>query len=322
MLRLLFEFLQSLLGSSLRTVALWLYACAAVALLLAWLLPPLRLALHRLRARAGAEEGLFLRCPQCGTVNLPGDPQCLSCGRALHLPFFLRTRLRFDALKRHLWVRRVRLLGVATGLVVFYSLTLTVVLAVDFASPGSDLRRLVAAATVLAMLAAAHLFRSALSLDGRGVLSKLSHAFLGLSCVGFTLTGLLLSTATAPAEPLPLGELRLEGRMVRFNDLAVPVPDDSITLEYLQLDHPVLGYHQIVLLALSGAERRDVGYGPLTRRLLTHLTRNTDWYDRRGLEVRLRADRRRLVPGTTYRVLNAGRQLSIRPAPSPPGPAT
>src|SRR3989304_3662629 len=140
MLRLLFEFLQSLLGSSLRTVALWLYAGAAVALLLAWLLPP--------------------------------------------LPFFPRPRLRFDALKRHPWVRRVRLLGVATGLVVFYSLTLTVVLAVDFASPGSDLRRLVAAATVLAMLAAAPLFRSALSLDGRGVLSKLSHAFLGLSCVG------------------------------------------------------------------------------------------------------------------------------------------
>jgi len=35
MLRLLFEFLQSLLGSSLRTVALWLYAGAAVAFLLA-----------------------------------------------------------------------------------------------------------------------------------------------------------------------------------------------------------------------------------------------------------------------------------------------
>lgn len=321
MLRLLFEFLQSLLGSSLRTVALWLYAGAAVALLLGWLLPPLRLTLHRLRARAGAEEGLFLRCPQCGTVNLPGDPECLSCGRALHLPVFLRTRLRFDAAKRHPWVRRARLLGVAAGLVVFYGLTLTVALAVDFASPGSDLRRLVAAATILAMLAATHLLRSALSLDGRGVLPKLSHAFLGFAFLGFTLTGLVLSSATAPAAPVPLGDLRLEGRMVRFNDLAVPVPDDSITLEYLQLDHELLGYHQIVLLALSGAERWEVGHGPFVRRLLTHLTRNTDWYDRRGLEVRLRADRRRLVPGITYRVLNAGRQLSIRPAPSPPSPA-
>ncbi len=321
MLRLLFDFLQSLLGSSLRTVALWLYACAAVALLLAWALPPVRLTLHRLRARAGAEEGLFLRCPQCGNVNLPGDPQCLSCGRALHLPLFLRIRLRFDAAKRHPWVRWARLLAVTAGLVLFYGLTLTVVLAVDFASPSSDLRRLVAAATVLAMLAATHLLRSALSLDGRGILPKLTHAFLGLSCLGFTLAGLVLSTATAPADPLLLGELRLEGRMVRFNDLAVPVPDDSVTLEYLQLDHPVLGYHQIVLLALSGADRREVVHGPFVRRVLTHLTRNTDWYDRRGLEVRLRADRRRLVPGTTYRVLNTGHQLSIRPAPSPGGPA-
>ena len=320
MLRLLFEFVQSLLGPSLRTLALWLHAGAAVALLLAWVLPPLRLLLRRLQARAGAEEGLFLRCPQCGNVNLPGDPKCLSCGRALHLPFFLRFRLRFDAAKRLPWIRRARLVGTASGLVIFYGLTLAVVLAVDFASPGTDLRRLVAAGTVLAMLAATHLVRSALSLDGRGILPKLSHAFLGFAFVGFTLAGLILSTATAPAEPLPIGELRLEGRMVRFDDLVVAVPDDTVTLEYLQLDHQLLGYHQIILLALSGTDRREVGHGPGLRRLLSHLTRHTDWYDRRGLEVRLRADRRRLVPGTTYRILNAGHQLSIRPVPSPQGP--
>ncbi|MGH7364472.1 MAG: hypothetical protein ACREKA_12055 [Candidatus Methylomirabilales bacterium] len=314
MLRLLFEFVQSLLGSSLRTVALWLYAAAAATLALAWLLPPVRLVLARVRARAGAEEGLFLRCPQCATANLPEDPQCLSCGRPLRLPFFLRARARLDAAKRHAWVRRTRLAGTAVGLLAFYALTLTVVLTVGFASPGSDLMRLVAAGTVLAMLGATHLFRAAFSLDGRGILPKLSQAALGLGLLGATVTGLFLSTATAPAAPLSLGELRLDGRMVRFNDLTVAVPDDSITLEYLQLDHALLGYHQIVLLALSGSERREVPHGPFVRRLLTHLVRHTDWYDRRGLEVRLRADRRGLAPGTTYRVLNRGRQLSIRPA--------
>lgn len=314
MLRLLFDSLQSLLGSSLGTVSLWLYAAAAAALALAWLLPPVRLVLGRLRARAGAEEGLFLRCPRCATANLPGDPQCLSCGRPLHLPFFLRARARLEAAKRHPWVRRTRLAGTTVALLAFYALTLTVVLTVDFGAPGSDLRRLVAAGTVLAMLGATHLFRAAFSLDGRGILPKLSQAVLGLGLLGATLTGVFLSTATAPAAPLSLGELRLDGRMVRFNDLTVAVPDDSVTLEYLQLDHDLLGYHQIVLLALSGSERREVSHGPIVRRLFTHLVRHTDWYDRRGLEVRLRADRRALAPGTTYRVLNQGRQLAIRPA--------
>lgn len=308
MLRLLFQSLEELLGSSLGGIARGAYLTGAVVLVLTVLLPLWRLFVDWRTARAGLEERWVGTCPACGIMGPIWRGTCGACGAALGVPWYIRWRTRGAAwLASPRWRVAARVYRL-TGIVLFGATALWVLSSVGSPSAAGALHRLFTGLALLALAGVGFAFGRALGVGPRGALARLGHLLHGTAAVGVLAVCLFLAGAARPPVETRLALVEPGDRLL------TPNADGEIGVEYLQLDHELLGLRRIVPLAYVGAERTPVRHGRATRWLVRHLRDHADEWQGRGLSVRLRRDLRRVTPGQRYEIVESGGQVLIRRA--------
>jgi hypothetical protein len=303
MLRLLFQSLESLFGAALGDVARVVYLAGALVLLLAALRPFWGLWADWRTDRAGLAERWVGACRSCGITGPLWQGACSACGADLGLPWVVRWRTRGAAwLASPTWQRAAQGYRLA-GALLFAG-------AAGFAlwgvvSPAGDgaLHRLFAGLGFLALAVAGFAFGRALGPARRGLVGRAGYVLHGMAAVGLLAVLLFLAAAARP-----VAETRLVAVAPR------PNVEGEVGLEYLQVDHELLGFRRIVPLACLGAERTPLGLAAPTRWAVAHLRAHADDWERRGLTVRLRRDMRRVTPGERYEIVESGGQIFIRRA--------
>jgi hypothetical protein len=135
---------------------------------------------------------------------------------------------------------------------------------------------------------------------------------LTVAALGALSLTLFLTDAARSQQGSVLAYLIAGTTTVAIGPHVVSVPNGEVTYEYLQLDHDVLGYHRILPLALSGADRVLLTKSPVQGWVAERLGRYADGRIRRGLIIRRRAEHVRTVPGETYQVIQREGQLFVR----------
>ncbi len=317
MLRLLFQSLESLLGPSLGGIARGVYLTGALVLVLAVLLPVWRMWVDWRTARAGLSERWVGACPSCGLTGPVWQGTCSACGADLGVPWVVRWRTRGAAwLASPIWRRLAQVYRVA-GTLAFAVLAVWALATVVSTDEAGALHRLFAGLAFLALAAAGFAFGRALGPARRGFFSRAGHFLHGTAAVGFLAVSLFLASAARPVAETRLAAVAAGQGTVKIADQTLrPNAGGEVGLEYLQLDHELLGFRRIVPLAYVGAERKALRLGTPAGWVVGHLRTHADDWERRGLTVRLRRDMRRVTPGERYEIVESGGQVQIRRAAS------
>lgn len=304
MLRLLFQSLESLFGAGLDDVARVVYLAGALVLVLAALRPLWGLWADWRTERAGLEERWVGVCPACGLSGPLWRGTCSACGADRRLPWVVRWRTRGSArLASSLaWRRAARAYRLA-GALLFAGVAGSALWTIVSPPGGGALHRLFAGLGFLALAAAGVAFGRALGPARRGIVARAGHMLHGMAAVGLLAVLLFLASAARPP-----AEARLVALAPR------PNAEGEVGIEYLQLDHELLGFRRIVPLAYLGAERTPVELATPVRWAVAHFRAHADDWERRGLTVRLRRDMRRVTPGERYEIVESGGQILIRRA--------
>ncbi|HEX7125251.1 MAG TPA: hypothetical protein VF406_05655 [Thermodesulfobacteriota bacterium] len=303
MLRLLFQSLESLFGAGLDDVARVVYLAGALVLVLAALRPLWRLWADWRTERAGLEERWVGACTACGLTGPLWRGACSACGADLGLPWVVRWRTRGAAwLASPAWRRAARAYRLA-GALLFLGAAGSALWTVVSPPGGGALHRLFAGLGFFALAVAGFAFGRALGPARRGIVARAGYMLHGMAAVGLLAVLLFLAGAARPP-----AETRLVAAAPR------PNAEGEVGIEYLQLDHELLGFRRIVPLAYLGAERTPVDLAAPTRWAVAHFRAHADDWERRGLTVRLRRDMRRVTPGERYEIVESGGQVLIRRA--------
>lgn len=315
MLRLLFQSLEGLFGPSLGGVARGVYLTGALVLALAVLLPFWRIWVDWRTARVGLAERWVGPCPACGLTGPVWGGTCSACGADLGVPWVVRWRTRGSAwLAAPVW-RRVGQAYRLAGALLFGGAAVFALATVVSPAAAGPLHRLFAGLAFLALAGVGFAFGRALGPGPRGLLSRAGHLLHGSAAVGFLAVALLLADAARPPAETRLAAVTVgEGTVTVGERTFRLTPEGEVGLEYLQLDHELLGLRRVVPLAYMGAERSPIPHAAPTRWLVGHLRRHADDWERRGLTVRLRHDLRRVTPGERYEIVLSHGQVQIRRA--------
>ncbi len=317
MLRLLFESLETILGPALVEVARLVYWAGLAVAGAAALLPLWRVWVDHATERAGLARRWVATCPACGGTGVIRGGACAHCGKPLEVPWAVRLRTRGPGWREAPAVRRAARAYHLAGAVLFALVVAWTAAATGALSPRGELHRLFLGLGLLALAAAGRSAGRALRLERRGVLARAGDGLQALAATGILAVSLFLAGAAHPAAETLLARFSVADGAARVGDRLLPTSEGEIGVEYLQLDHDVLGYRRIVPLAFVGAERAPLAVGPAGRWVIGHLREHADAYEARGLRVRVRTDRHRVVPGGTYEVVLSGDELLIRRARDP-----
>lgn len=312
MLRALLGSIEQSLGPTLTQVSLVIYWGALILLALAVCVPLVRVWLEYALARAGLAQYWVMTCRRCGKRTLVRGRQCGECGSDLGIPWPVRVWVSLRGRRETAWVRPLRSAGHLLGSALFLLLSLWIVTATGALSPRGQLTRLFLGCALLAWAAVGWFGGRALRLAARGILARAGDLLVALAALGLMSVALFLADAARPVAEVPMARFTAGDNSVRVAGRVLPLSEGEVGVEYLQLEHDLLGYRRIIPLALLGAEPLAFPRGMAKQWLVNHLRRHADGYTARGLVVRVRSERLRVTPGQSYEVIRRDGQVVIR----------
>ncbi|HEY3360048.1 MAG TPA: hypothetical protein VGQ83_42750 [Polyangia bacterium] len=318
MLRLFMQSLDRLLGPALTGIASAVYLAGWVVLGLAFALPLWRLWLRRQEARAGVRRVWTVPCARCGPVAPVFGRTCVQCGQPLGLPLAVRLRALLHGFRAGVGSPRLMLGYHGAGLALFGLIVLWVVGHLAALGARGALERLFVGLGLLALAAFGRGAGRALGLRPHGLIGRTADAVQAFAAVGVLAICALLAGQSRPITERVLvtffaGDAGAGGALPTLQ----PTGEGEAGLEYLQVDHEVLGYRRIVPLALVGAAPRPLPQRWPATWAVPRLRRDAERWGRRGLTVRVRRDLQAVTLGTPYDVVERQGQVQLRPRGAP-----
>lgn len=312
MLRLFFTGIEQALGPALSGIAFLVYAAGLGVLGVAVFLPLFSRWMEYLAMGYGLAQVWIMTCGHCGRTTRAAGRHCGYCDQALELPATLK--LWSGAIRKRASIRSqtTRWSAHLAGSILFLLLSGWLVLSVDVLSANGSLNRLFLGLGLLAWAAAGWFTSRAVRLAPMGVLGRVRDGALAFASIGFVAVWLFLAEEAKPVPETLIATFTVKPAAIQVNDRLLQIPSGEVEFEYLQMDHELLGYHDIIPLAFVGRNRIPISHSPLMQALIAHLRANPDDYAARGLMVRHRSDRHKVTSGYTYEVVERVGQLLIR----------
>jgi hypothetical protein len=317
MLRSLFQAIEQSLGPSLDTVASVVYWSSIVLLAHRIFSPVFRLRMEMISAQLKMEESVVMECPYCHRETVVHDAQCSFCRKSLELPFTMRA-WHFIRLRRQpMWWRWTRWTWDSLGLVAFVVLTVAGFIALHAWAPGGPLQKLFIGVALMCWVAITWLVARVLHLGGGGPIARLRDTVFAFAGAGVLAVSVLLAAESKPVVETVMWRIPVgEGAIARIDNQALTLPQGMIGIEYLQVDHELLGYHRVIPLAFLGSERLEIKHAGIEKWFLDNLWKRGQGYSERGLSVRSRVEQFNVVPNQNYEVVEREKQVYFRPAPA------
>lgn len=312
MLRLFFHGIEQTLGPALSGVAFLVYAAALGVLAVAVLFPLFSRWMEYLAMGYGLQQVWIMTCGHCGRTTRAAGRHCGYCDQALELPATLK--LWSGAIRKRTSIRgqTTRWTVHLAGSLLFLFLSGWLVLSLDVVNPNGSLDRLFLGLGLLAWSAVGWFTSRAFRLAPMGSLGRMRDGAMALASIGFVSVWLFLAEEAKPVPETVIATFTAKPSAIEVENRLLQIPSGEVVFEYLQVDHEVLGYHDVIPLAFVGSNRIPISHSPVARAVIGHLRANPDEYAARGLTVRYRTDRHRVTSGSTYEVVERMGQLLIR----------
>ncbi len=318
MLRLFFHGIEQALGPALSGVAFLVYVAGLGVLAVAVFLPLYSRWMEYVAMGYGLQQVWIMTCAQCGRTTRAAGRHCGYCDQPLDLPTTLK--LWSGAIRRRPSIRSqtTRWGAHLAGSLLFLLLSGWLVFRVDVLSPHGSLDRLFLGFGLLAWAAVGWFTSRAVRLAPMGVLGRVRDGALSFASIGFVVVWLFLAEEAKPVPETLIATFTAKPAAIQVNNRLLQIPTGEVVFEYLQMDHELLGYHDIIPLAFVGSNRIPIAHSPVAQAIIAHLRANPDDYAARGLTVRYRSDRHKVSAGYTYEVVERVGQLLIRRVNSGP----
>jgi hypothetical protein len=315
MLRSLFQGIEQFLGPSLDTVATIVYWLSILLLAHRIFSSLFRLRMEMISAQLKLQESIVMECPYCHRETVVHDAQCAFCRQSLELPFSMRA-WHFIRLRRQpMWWRWTRWTWDSLGLTAFVVLTIAGFIALRAWAPAGPLQKLFIGLALMCWVAIGWLVARALHLGGGGPIARLRDTVFAFAVAGVLAVSLLCAAESNPVEETVMWRIPVgEGAIARIDNQSLALPQGMIGFEYLQVDHDLLGYHQVIPLAFLGSERLEIKHVGIEKWFLDNLWKRGQGYSERGLSVRSRVEQFVVVPNQSYEVVERDKQIFFRPA--------
>ncbi len=312
MLRLFFHGIEQALGSALSEVAFLVYAAGLVVLAAAVALPLYSRWMEYLAMGYGLAQVWIMTCGHCGRTTRAAGRHCGYCDQALELPTTLK--LWSGAIRKRASIRSqtTRWSAHLAGSVLFLLLSGWLVLSVDALSANGSLYRLFLGLGLLAWAAVGWFTSRAIRLAPMSALGRVRDGALAFASIGFVAVWLFLAEEAKPVPETLIATFTAKPTAIQIDGRLLQIPSGEVVFEYLQMDHEVLGYHDVIPLAFVGSNRITIPHSPVAWAVIAHLRANPDAYAARGLTVRHRSDRHKVTSGDSYEVVERVGQLLIR----------
>lgn len=312
MLRLFFTGIEQTLGPSLSGIAVLVYAAGLGVLAVAVFLPLYSRWMEYQAMGYGLAQVWIMTCAHCGRTTRAAGRHCGYCDQALDLPATLR--LWSGAVRKRPSIRSqtTRWMAHLAGSILFLLLSGWLLLSVDVLNAQGSLDRLFLGFGLLAWAAVGWFTGRAARLAPMGVLGRVRDGAFAFASVGFVAVWLFLAEEAKPVPETLIATFTAKPTAIQVDDRLLQIPSGEVVFEYLQMDHELLGYHDIIPLAFVGRNRIPIAHSPVARAIIAHLRANPDDYAARGLTVRHRSDRHKVTSGYTYEVVERVGQLLIR----------
>ncbi len=313
MLRLLFQALEQSLGPWLAPTASVVYWAGLALLAIALVSPLLQRWMEHATDKVGIDRQWVMTCASCQQQTIvSASSTCGYCDEPLQIPGAVKWWTGATGRRPSVASRRRRWMIQLAGSALLLPSAVWLVAGVGALGPQGPLQQLFLGFGLLALAGMAWLGARAVSLSAKSMLTRARDGLLALAAMGVMTLSFVLAGQAIAEHVTVLARFATEHGAARVGKTEVRLVGREIGFEYLRLDHDVLGYHTIVPLAFLGRDRVPVSRCPLLKPILSHLQAHPDAYAERGLIVRLRTDRHRVLPGRSYEIIRKGNQVLIR----------
>ncbi|MGH8679357.1 MAG: hypothetical protein ACREUQ_13535 [Burkholderiales bacterium] len=312
MLDMILQTIDKTLGSSLATAADIVFWSGLVLMSYLVLAALTRLLMELRAARIGLEKRWVMNCPTCERMTIVSSSVCEHCGRPLGMPLTLRVQHIFMFLSEPHWLRNVRWALTFAALVLFVAVSAVFAVRTSALAGQSNLERMFLGFAMIAWTGLAWLIARMLNPSQGGVLSRLRDAVFAL--VVFAILSVLLGVVGA-ARPVPetvVATVQIDGQVAQLQGQAIALAGSQMGFEYLQIDHPLVGFHRIIPIAIFGAQRVELPMGRFEAAVSEHLWEHSNDYTARGLSVRRRTEQLLVDEPGTYEVVLRGNEVKVR----------
>jgi hypothetical protein len=308
-LRLLLLRIDALVGPTIAPVAAAVYAIGAVVLVLALAHAWFRIWFEWATARSNLTRGWIAPCPTCRQRRPVEAGYCAQCGARLAVPWPLRWRILAGGVQRprRLFARLFEIVWMAT-----VSFVCILIVRQEALAPEGVLQRFFAglgmASLAWCVLASGRL----LSSSTRGLVSRITSPVRFLAAFGATAITLFLADQAHPIKQKALAQFSVTEAGARIGNRVLPLENNEIAVEYLELEHARLGWHYVIPLAITGKESQPLQVDRSDRWIADFLRAHRDVFESHGLLLHERTDKRPVLPGSNYEIDDVAGQVGIR----------
>jgi hypothetical protein len=312
-LALLLQSVEKSLGHSLAFAASLAFWVGLLMVLYVIAAPAARIALDMGCASIGLARHWVMQCPTCKHTVVVSGANCENCGKSLDIPWPIRIRNFLTPEVEPQWWRYLRWTWTIIGMLAFAIVTVFALARSGAWSPQSGIEKLFVGLALVAWAALGWFVARAIGMNTGGLLSRSRDAVLALFAA-VALAGLVaLAEAARPVEEVELARATVQGQVAQVNGQSVPLVGYQLGFEYLQIDHELGGYHEVIPLAIVGSQSIPLIDRPWRQRLADHLWQHAEAYTARGLSVRRRSEQVIANAPGVYVIVLRGRELLIRP---------
>lgn len=318
MLSLLLQTIEKTFGPSLSLIANIAFWTGTLMIAYLVIAPLVRVALEMRAARIGLERHWVMTCPHCTRLTMANESVCEECGKSLGIPFAVRIRNVFSGSRERRWLRWARWMLTGLGVALFGLITASVAMRSGAWNPQSTVERLFIGMSMVAWAGLGWLIARVVGIGTGGPISRLRDAVFALATFAVLTATLAIAGASRPVPETLVARVNVQGQVAQLGKLATPLVGYQFGLEYLQVDHELVGFHRIVPIAVVGAQRIPLIEGGFTETMTDHLWAHAHGYTERGLIVRKRTEQILASEPGLYEIVVRGREIRVRRYQPPP----
>jgi hypothetical protein len=238
-------------------------------------------------------------------------PRCGYCDADLELPWIVKRLVAQPKRSGRAWWPQAQFTLRLSGNLLFLIGSIWTIVSLGALTPNGRLHQFFLGLCLLSWVGVGRSLARTLHPGPSPVIRRFAGAVVATAAVPALVVTLVFADGAQSRQESALAALTAGERTALIGEQVLAVPTGELRVEYLQVDHELLGYHRIIPVAVSGAERVPLQHGA-TGWLTDRLSRYADGQPRRGWTVRRRAGLLRLVPGEAYEIIQREGEVRVR----------
>jgi hypothetical protein len=312
LLSLVLQTIESSFGSGLAAVAAGAFWIGMAMVIYVIAVPVARVAIDFSAANIGLARHWVMQCPTCKQTIVVSGGDCERCGKALGIPLAVRIRNFFSPEIEADWWRYLRWGWTMLGTAAFALVTVTVLVTTGAWHPQAHVEKLFVGLALLTWAGLGWLMGRVAGMNTGGPLSRLRDGIFALASAAVLALLVIAADAARPVAETVLARITVQGQAAQINGRHVPLVGYQFGFEYLQLDHPLLGYQQIIPMAVIGSASIPLLEDGWRKKVVDHFWSHASGYTARGLAVRRRTELFLTPQPGVYDVVLRGREIGVQ----------